>query len=65
MLAEIHHKAKDLSEARAQAARVLDIYERALYRYPDSAVFNATDVRLLVHSIEDLLAYTRSRRKAS
>jgi hypothetical protein len=35
---------------------VLAVYERALENYPQSALFNTTDVRVLVHTIEDLMA---------
>jgi hypothetical protein len=54
--ADINHPARTLGEARDRARHVLGVYESALERYPQSAVFNTTDVRVLVRTIEDLVA---------
>jgi hypothetical protein len=61
MLNQRHHQApsynqpRTLREARANARRVANLYGGILERYPVDAVFNTTDVRVLVAVIFDLI----------
>lgn len=48
-------RARTLTEARNNGRHAAAIYGRAVEAYPATAIFNTTDVRLLVRCIEDLI----------
>ena len=48
-------RANTLTEARRNGRRIVELYGGVLRRYPQDAVFNVSDIRVLVLAIEDLV----------
>jgi hypothetical protein len=50
-------RARSREEARTNGHHAVRVYGHAVESYPETSIFNVTDVRLLVRVIEDLMRY--------
>ena len=55
-------RARTLTEARRNGRNAANLYGGVLLRYPNTAIFNTSDIRVLVHVIEDLIQPWRGHR---
>ena len=55
-------RATTLTEARRNGRDAVRLYGGVLERYPSTAIFNTSDIRVLIHVIEDLVQPWRGQR---
>jgi hypothetical protein len=54
-------RAKTLTEARRNGRHAIELYGHALREYPNTAIFNTSDIRVLVSVIDDLTRSWKGR----